>query len=84
MTAATPPERIHGWQRGQLSIARFYGSCTYGGHAYYIAMNEPGQPLVRIDVLRAEAKAAAEKRRAELASEKAAARAAQGDLLGGV
>lgn len=50
------PERIHGWLNTQLSIARFYGGCVVNGHRYTIAMNEPGQPLVREDVLKREAK----------------------------
>jgi hypothetical protein len=58
MTSKTPPERIHGWLNSQLSIARFYGAIDLQGHRYVIAENEPGQPLVRMDVLQAEAKAA--------------------------
>ena len=53
----TPPERIHGWQDSQLSIARFYGGITYQGHTYTIAVVEKGAPLVRDDVLVREAKA---------------------------
>ena len=53
----TPPERIHGWQDSQLSIARFYGGITYQGHTYTIAVAEKGAPLVRDDVLAREAKA---------------------------
>ena len=56
MSAA--PERIHGWRHTQLSIASHYGGLSYQGHGYTIAYSEPGQPLVRDDVLRAEAKAA--------------------------
>ena len=52
----TPPERIHGWQDSQLSIARFYGGISYQGHSYVIAMHEKGVPLVRADVLAREAK----------------------------
>ena len=52
----TTPERIYGWRDSQLSIARFAGGCTYNGQAYTIAMNEEGQPLVRWDVLKREAK----------------------------
>lgn len=52
----TPPERIHGWQDSQLSIARFYGRITYKGHTYTIAVAEKGAPLVRSDVLAREAK----------------------------
>lgn len=51
------PERIHGWQHTRLSIARFYGGCSYNGHNYTIALDEEGQPLVRDDVLRREKKA---------------------------
>ena len=53
----TTPERIHGWQDSQLSIARFYGAITYQGHTYTIAVAEKGAPLVRDDVLVREAKA---------------------------
>ena len=52
----TTPERIHGWQDSQLSIARFYGGITYQGHTYTIAVVEKGAPLVRDDVLVREAK----------------------------
>lgn len=52
----TPPERIHGWQHTQMSIARFYGGINYNGQQYTVAVNEPGQPLVRDDVLQREAK----------------------------
>ena len=53
----TPPERIHGWQDSQLSIARFCGGITYQGHSYVIVATEAGAPLVRADVLAREAKA---------------------------
>lgn len=52
------PERIYGWLDTQLSIARHYGGCKYNGHDYSIALNEEGQPLVRIDVLKRERKQA--------------------------
>lgn len=52
-----PPERIHHWLDSQLSIARFYGGIHFRGASYVIAFNEPGQPLVRKDVLAREAKA---------------------------
>lgn len=52
----TTPERIHGWQNSQLSIARFYGGISYQGHRYTIAPAEEGVPLVRADVLAREAK----------------------------
>ena len=51
------PERIHGWQHNQMSIARHYGGLRYMGHEYTIAYAEPGTPLVRWDVIKAEAKA---------------------------
>lgn len=51
------PERIHNWLDSQLSIARFYGGIHFRGASYVIAFNEPGQPLVRKDVLAREAKA---------------------------
>ena len=56
MSAA--PERIHNWRRTHLSIVRNFDGLSYQGHGYTIAYSEPGQPLVRDDVLRAEAKAA--------------------------
>ena len=65
----TPPERIHGWQDSQLSIARFYGGITYQGHTYTIAVAEKGAPLVRDDVLVREAK---ERKAADKAADKAA------------
>ena len=73
----TPPERIHGWQDSQLSIARFYGGITYHGHAYTIAVAEKGAPLVRDDVLAREAK---ERKAADKAA-KAQAAKQQGQLI---
>ena len=52
-----PPPRIYNWLDSQLSIARFAGSITINGVTYVAAMHEEGQPLVRQDVLIAEAKA---------------------------
>lgn len=51
------PERIYHWLDSQLSIARFGGSISINGATYIVAMHEEGQPLVRQDVLAAEAKA---------------------------
>ncbi len=57
MTQTTQaPERIYYWLDSQLSIARFYGGIHFRGARYVIAFNEPGQPLVRKDVLAREAK----------------------------
>ena len=53
----TPPPRIYHWLNSQLSIARFAGSITINGVTYVVATHEEGQPLVRQDVLMAEAKA---------------------------
>ena len=50
------PARIYHWLDSQLSIARFSGSITINGTVYIVAMHEEGQPLVRQDVLEAEAK----------------------------
>ena len=50
------PARIYHWLDSQLSIARFSGSITINGTVYIVAMHEDGQPLVRKDVLEAEAK----------------------------
>ena len=63
MSAA--PERIHNWRRTHLSIVRNFGGLSYRGHGYTIAYAEPGQPLVRDDVLHAEAKAARAQAKAE-------------------
>ena len=52
-----PPPRIYHWLSSQLSIARFAGSITINGTTYVVATHEEGQPLVRQDVLAAEAKA---------------------------
>ena len=51
------PEKIYGWLNTQLSIARYYGGCTYQGHSYLIDMQDPERPLVRQDILSAEKKA---------------------------
>ena len=53
----TPPPRIYNWLDSQLSIARFAGSISINGVTYVVATHEEGQPLVRQDVLAAEAKA---------------------------
>ena len=53
----TLPPRIYNWLDSQLSIARFAGSITINGVTYVVATHEEGQPLVRQDVLAAEAKA---------------------------
>jgi hypothetical protein len=57
MSTTKPPEKIYGWLNTQLSVARYYGGCTYDGHPYRIDMQDPDRPLVRVDVLTAEAKA---------------------------
>lgn len=78
MTQTTQaPERIHNWQDSQLSIARFYGGLHFRGVSYVIAFNEPGQPLVRKDVLAREAKA----RKAADKAEKARNDKLQGRLI---
>lgn len=46
------PEKIFGWQDGYLSIASFYGGCTYKGCKYIIDTKGYGQPLVREDVMK--------------------------------
>ena len=53
----TQPKRIYNWLDSQLSIARFAGSINFNGVTYVVATHEEGQPLVRQDVLAAEAKA---------------------------
>ena len=52
----TPPPLIYHWLNSQLSIARFAGSIRINGVTYIVATHEEGQPLVRQDVLMAEAK----------------------------
>lgn len=39
MTKQVAPERIYNWLNTQLSIARFYGGCTYNVASYAIAFN---------------------------------------------
>ena len=53
----TSPPRIYNWLDSQLSVARFAGSITINGVTYIVATHEEGQPLVRQDVLMAEAEA---------------------------
>ena len=71
------PERIYNWLDSQLSIARFYGGIKFNGCHYRIAVCEPGQPLVRKDVLEREAKA----RKAEDKADKAQAAKLQESLI---
>lgn len=78
---SAPPERIHGWLDTQLSIARHFGGIKFQGHSYTIDYDEPGHPLVRVDVLAREAKAAKEATKADRQSEKQRAQAAQGELV---
>lgn len=56
MTDANRPERIYGWRDGQLSIARFYGGCSFNGCMYVVDTEDPDEPLVRVDVLDADKK----------------------------
>lgn len=51
------PEKIYNWLDSQLSIARHYGGMSYNGHNYQIDYEADGQPLVRMDVFKAEQKA---------------------------
>ena len=55
-TMTDHPDRIYHWLNSQLSIARFAGSISINGTMYVVATHEKGQPLVRQDVLAAEAK----------------------------
>jgi len=75
------PERIYGWLDSQLSIARFYGGCTYQCHSYVIDPIRPDPPLVRLDVLQREQKAAKEAEKAKRKAEKQAAKLAQEVLI---
>ena len=78
MTQTTQaPERIHHWLDSQLSIARHYGGINFNGHRYSIAFSEPGQPLVRKDVLAREAK----ERKAADKADKAQAATLQESLI---
>lgn len=80
-TPPAPPERIHHWMNSQLSIARFYGGCTYQNARYVINYDEPGNPLVRADVFAAEHKAKRDANRAALRAMAAKAKMDQGGLL---
>lgn len=51
------PEKIYNWLDSQLSIARHYGGMNYNGHEYQIDYLDPDQPLVRVDIFKAEVKA---------------------------
>lgn len=76
----SPPERIHGWLDTQLSIARFYGGCTFEGVRYVIDYESEGHPLVRADILEAEARSKKLSLKAERAKEKMRSIQAQGVL----
>jgi len=75
------PEKIYGWLNSQLSIARHYGGCKFNGADYKIDYADPDQPLVRVDTLSKEKKAAVKAAHDKRLSESLKARAAQGDLL---
>lgn len=72
------PERIYNWLDSQLSVARFAGSITINGATYVVATHEEGQPLVRQDVLMAEAKAKAKAQKAAKAEREKWMKAQQG------
>ena len=74
------PDRIHNWQHTQLSIARFYGGCTYNGASYAIAYTEEGQPLVRVDLIEAKAKSEKKDNKAKRKADQQKAFEAQGWL----
>jgi len=76
-----PPDRIYGWMDSQLSVARHYGGLRYQGHEYYIAPDEDGQPLVRADVLKREAKAKINQVKSAQKAQSLAAQQGQGVLL---
>ena len=63
------PEKIYGWLDTQLSIARHYGGIKFEGASYLIDMTDPDQPLVRQDVLQAEAKAKKDAAKAQKSSQ---------------
>ena len=71
------PERIYDWMNSHLSIARFFGGCTFNGAHYSIATNEEGHPLVRSDVVKREAK----ERRAAAKAKRDAPKPDQLDVL---
>jgi len=75
------PEKIYGWLNSQLSIARHYGGCKFNGADYMIDYADPDQPLVRVDALRKEKKAAIKAEHDKRLIEALKARAVQGDLL---
>lgn len=77
----TAPERIFGWQLTQLSTARHFGGCKVHGAHYKIDYAADGQPLVRADVLLAEARAKREALAQRRRDEAASADQAQGGLF---
>lgn len=77
----SPPARIYGWLGSQLSVARYYGGLKYQGQSYVVEYSAKGQPLVRLDVLAAEAKAKAAADKLARTETRRAAAVAQGVLL---
>lgn len=77
----TAPEKIYGWRDTQLSIARHYGGCKFNGASYTIDVNDPDQPLVRDDILKAEVKA--KKKPSQPSSRSRGAGMSQSDQLPG-
>ena len=75
-TLPTLPERIHGWPACSAT-ARHFGGLTVQGHHYTIAYDDPGQPLVRDDVMAAEAKAAKQEKKRQRDESQREAAAAQ-------
>lgn len=74
-----PPDEILNPRNSQLSIARFYGGCTFNGASYIVVPvgTEGDWKLVRSDVLERMAAAAKEQRKARSEIE----RKKQGELF---
>ena len=77
----TAPPRIYNWPNSQLSLARYYGGCTFNGHSYVIDTVSAGAPLVRVDVLADEVKAKKQDEKDALKADKEKIVAVQGMLL---
>ncbi len=71
------PEIIYHVSYTQLSIARYYGGCTFNGH-YYV-YNKDDDTLTRDDILRAETK----HKNQQIKKKKQAALNAMSDLFKG-
>lgn len=76
------PEKIYNWLDSHLSPAQYSGGCTFNCRDYYIDYTDLNMPLVRVDILKAEAKAKKEAAKTAKRGQAARQKQAQAALPG--